>query len=115
MGAWSNEVEVTVQEEFDVASAYIAPDKSTVSPGETVAFNGYARFTAPAPGSGCVYADIYVNGSKQRSGVLVGSYSEGARSANIGFSLVFEKPGKYTVQAYVYTGPCGIRGSGAML
>ena len=115
MGAWSNEVEVTVQEEFDVKSATISPDKTTVAPGEPVSFSGRAVFTTAAPGNGCLYADIYVNGEKEKSSVLVGSYSGGETGANIGFQLVFEKPGKYSVQAYVYTGPCGARGAGAIL
>ena len=108
MGAWSNEVTITVQEEFDVASANISPDKSTVAPGETVTFSGSASFTTAAPSAGCLYADIYVNGQKVQEGVRVGSYAEGDTGANISFQLSFNQPGTYKVQAYVYTAPCGL-------
>lgn len=109
MGAWTNEVTITVEEAFDIKVANLAPEKSSVNVGEPLRFTVEVMFTRPAPSAGCIYADIYVNGSKVREAVLIGSYGSGATVAQGGFTLTFDSPGTYKVKAYVYTGPCGIR------
>ena len=111
VGAWSNEVTITVVEEkvFDVKSATISPVQDRVEAGKQACFTGKAVFTEPAESSGCIYGDVYIDGEKAYEGITLGSFAEGDTEDNIGLCLVFNKPGTHTVQLYVYTGPCGAR------
>lgn len=107
----SNKVTIHVRaerEKLKVTDVAISPEKTSVKTETPVPVRVKVTLNrAPTQDEAdkyAVLADIYVNGAKRETGVIVARLQPGSKTARGGFDLVFPDPGDYEVQIDAYLG-----------